>query len=605
MKHKFVIVLGHESSGTRLVAETIAKASGFAYDDGEHRTDEQGQLVDTFLTKEVQSWWDDPNRIVCDQSRVSRRSLPHGGIDARELQRHVSHEVAARSFPNPWPLIGGLERAGYDVRVVLTVRDRSIAISSKCRVHTKGNFELASDEMQRAGEIMVGLLEKHPKTFVCSYEALMSLGRPYLSQLYAFLGIETDYLPKLRDGNAKYVIRMSPDLRIGLVTRQNEQKWGGDLRALNSVQVGLEAEGFEVRQAQMAVGLLDCDFVFLTNTCNDQRTNMEPLLERDIPFGLIGFHEDFLRYYGVSMGFTEYVSMCLQKLEDEGIQLRIEDLWDNPEAVRYYNHEAPKTIFYNVPVLRNARFCLAASHSEAATMKRDCPHATTEVVYWNIGLSEKHDDYSDEFLRLTGLTRGEYMLQVGRLETRKNQLASILATKNLDMPLVLIATKGYQQWYELLAVNAAAGHRKAPTLIVSEEHPTQKIGGAARILQMPHGQRLSEGCLRSAFQNCGLYLHPAFWETPGYTYLEAAKIGMPIVASSWGSVRDYCEFGGNDPYMNDRFTYVTPYHLPEIEQAVARNFGRKVDPRYDHPIFSRTAQDVGKEIAACIRKHSS
>jgi len=213
-------------------------------------------------------------------------------------------------------------------------------------------------------------------------------------------------------------------------------------------------------------------------------------------------------------------------------------------------------------------------------------------------------EVSDEFLKLTGLARGEYVLQVGRLETRKNQLATVLATKNLDMPLVFIATKGYQNWYDLLVVNAAAKHRKAPTLLISEEHPTQLIGGATRIIQMPGGRRLSEQCLFSAYANCGLHLHPAFWEAPGYTYLEAAKAGVHTVASEWGNLADYCEFGGNDKYMGDRFTYVCPYNLPQIEAAVKNNFGRKVSKDLEHPIFERTPGDIGKELLSCLITHA-
>jgi glycosyltransferase involved in cell wall biosynthesis len=297
------------------------------------------------------------------------------------------------------------------------------------------------------------------------------------------------------------------------------------------------------------------------------------------------------------------VSMCLQRMSDNGLVLAVEDLWENPEVITYYQQPPPKAPLYNVPVLKNAVFCLAASHIEARTMKRDCPEANTEVVLWDIGLREGADRSSDEFLQLTGLDKGEYILQVGRVESRKNQLASVLATKDIDIPLVFVGTTGYQHWYELLVVNAAATYRKAPTIFLSQEHPSQEVGGGMRILRMPGGERLSEACLVSAFQNCGLHLHPAFWEAPGYVYLEAAYMGVPTVASSWGALQDYCEFGGNDLSMRDRFTYARPWHLPEIESAVRQTFGRKLDPSYTHPIFQRTAEDVGREIDAAIRKY--
>lgn len=614
-KHKFIIVLGHESSGTRLIADTVARATGFEYDDGESKTDAKGQLIDTFLTKTIHQWWRNPDSIRYDKSYITRRSLPHGGIDNTELKNRVPDDTTGRTFLDPLPLINGLRRAGYDIRIILTVRDRNVAIHSKCREHTFGDRDLATEEMDQAVAIMNTVLQQNQNDcFVCSYEALMTLGAPYIHTLYTFLGIESDYMPILNDGNAKYIkgykgrgtglsAKSLFDLQVGIVTRCDEHQWGGDLRALHSAKQGLEQLGVRTRMAQTSAQLTGCDFVFLSNTCIDQRQNAEVLLEAHIPFGLFGFHEDFPAYYPQSMGFTEYISLCLQGSSENGTRLQIEDLWEDPEVFRRYNHEIPNNILHNTSVMHAATVCVACCHREAETMRRDCPTCKTSVVFWNIPLLGQLDE-SDEFLGLTGLTKGSYILQVGRLETRKNQLATILATKDLDIPLVLIATKGYQHWYDLLVVNAAAKYRKAPTLLISEEYPSQVIGGNTRIIQMPGARRLSERCLQSAYQNCGLHVHPAFWETPGYTYLEAAKIGVPTVASEWGTLQDYCEFGGNDKFMGDRFTYVCPYNLPQLQQSVVQNFGRRVSKSFAHPIFDRTERDVGKDLLQSLITHA-
>jgi hypothetical protein len=606
-KHKFILVLGHESSGTRLIADTIAQAAGFDYDDGRHVVNENGQVVDTFLTKTIHHWWLHPEDVRYDKPRITRRSLPHGGVGNADLKNQVQGRDTSRAFLDPLPFIEGLKLAGYDVRIVLTVRDRNVAIRSKCREHTQDDFDLAVAEIDRALAIMQAVAARHDNCFICSYEALMALGGAYLDKLYAFLDVKSGHQPALRDGNAKYFerSRVRPlksvlPSKVGIATRQNDHQWGGDLRALRSARDGVEQMGIDVRMARTAAELTDCDFVFLSNTCMDQRANAKVLQDRDIPFGLFGFHEDFQFYYPQSMGFSDYISMCLQGLDTKGLKLRMEDLWENPNIFNYFNHEVPKNTLVNLPVMRAASVCVAASHREARTMQRDCPMCNTAVVFWNIPLVSQRADYSDAFLKLTGLAKGEYLLQVGRLETRKNQLATVLATRNLDMPLVLVTTKGYQKTYDLLVVNAAAKYRKAPTLIVSEEYPTQVVGGATRIIQMPNGQRLSEACLRSAYENCGLHVHPAFWEAPGYTYLEAAKIGVHTIASEWGTLRDYCEFGGNDPCMGDRFTYVCPYDLAQIERAVRENFGRAVDKNLEHPIFERTERDVGKDLVHCL-----
>ena len=117
---------------------------------------------------------------------------------------------------------------------------------------------------------------------------------------------------------------------------------------------------------------------------------------------------------------------------------------------------------------------------------------------------------------------------------------------------------------------------------------------------MPNGQRLSNSCILSAYQNAGLHLHPAFWETPGYTYLEASRLGIPSVASSWGGFKDYCTLEGNSEDLNGLIKYVNPYDITGIESAIRELFGLKFEP-IQHPIFTRTGKDMASEILQHIQ----
>ena len=75
---------------------------------------------------------------------------------------------------------------------------------------------------------------------------------------------------------------------IGIVTRENETQWGGDLRALNTVRDGLKLKGASVKTGRNADDLEDCRYIFLSNTCLDQTKNFEILKKSKQPFGLIG-----------------------------------------------------------------------------------------------------------------------------------------------------------------------------------------------------------------------------------------------------------------------------------------------------------------------------
>src|SRR5262249_28259494 len=125
--------------------------------------------------------------------------------------------------------------------------------------------------------------------------------------------------------------------------------------------------------------------------------------------------------------------------------------------------------------------------------------------------------------------------------------------------------------------------------------------GSLRILQMPQGQKLPQPLLISAYQNAGLNLHPAFCELPGLTCLEAAKLGVPTVASEWTTLRDYFTDPVTHAYtLDDRITYVSPYHISAITDKIQEQFGKKIDKHFDHPLFHRTKIDVARDFLAAL-----
>src|SRR5690606_22921445 len=103
-------------------------------------------------------------KIIRDHSRITRRSLPHGGFVDIDKQNELALN---RTFFDPIPLISGLKEAGYEVLVVLTVRDHTIAVNSKYREHTQQHLEVARTEMDRAVSLMNDVLVSHEQCFVC------------------------------------------------------------------------------------------------------------------------------------------------------------------------------------------------------------------------------------------------------------------------------------------------------------------------------------------------------------------------------------------------------------------------------------------------------
>ncbi|WP_310630237.1 glycosyltransferase [Paraburkholderia sp.] len=134
--------------------------------------------------------------------------------------------------------------------------------------------------------------------------------------------------------------------------------------------------------------------------------------------------------------------------------------------------------------------------------------------------------------------RYPFVLNVGNIEPRKNQLALIRAMKAMpERKLVLI------------------GHQRDPDYARAcfEEggEQVQYLGS------LPHESPL----LRSAYAAADAFCLPSTLETPGLAALEAHAAGCPAAVTSVGSTREY--FG-------DAVAYLDPSNVDSITEAVRR-----------------------------------
>lgn len=374
-------------------------------------------------------------------------------------------------------------------------------------------------------------------------------------------------------------------MHIGFHIRPDGDVWGGDIGALEQIVRGLAALGHQGTLTTRVEEAGKYDFFFLTNTCFDLRTPAETLQLLQIPYGVIGFHEDFIGYQTLSSGLFVCVVHCLnESLEFPG---GLDHLLEVPDVVRYFGLAPRKLPLSNASVLKEAVVSIASSASEAAVMMRDSPHCKARIVPL---ASAVPDSFDKSFLQFTGLSSKSYILQVGRLERRKNQLATILATRNSDVPLVFIATKGYEPNYEKACAAAAAKWRKAPTIFLTQA----SIPAEGNVSVIPLQEKLPKDLLMSAFGHAGLHIHPAFLELPGLTLLEAAALGVPTITSDGCAIRDYIDT------LDGRIHYTQPHHIRKIEAAVDSMFGQPFSSSYRHPAFARKESDVAADLLGVL-----
>jgi glycosyltransferase involved in cell wall biosynthesis len=130
-----------------------------------------------------------------------------------------------------------------------------------------------------------------------------------------------------------------------------------------------------------------------------------------------------------------------------------------------------------------------------------------------------------------------FVLCVGRIEPRKNQLGLLKAMRGTNVPIVILGD----------VVPGCESYARACRKTAGPE--VQFVG------RFDHDDPM----LKSAYAACGCLVMPSWFETPGLAALEAAMTGTPLVLPDGGSAREY--FG-------DDAAYVKPSHHRAIRHAI-------------------------------------
>lgn len=311
---------------------------------------------------------------------------------------------------------------------------------------------------------------------------------------------------------------------------------GGDTVVMNRYRDGLQKLGVQVEiDHDPAAPLGPHDLVHLFNLVLPR--TIEPLAKRaheaGKPYFVQAFQEDQSWYMGKSLAQTRLLAAYLQQGQKREMLPRLLELMKMAETV-------PTDT--SVWTADHAQAVLVCSQDEAKTVRALQPNAHPVILPYGADVAPCQVD-GERFEKAFGVK--DFVLCVGRLEARKNQLALLAALEFDDIPIVF-ADGGvcYAPDYSNLC---RYFKRKAPTIYTG---------------------RLDKEMLVSAYRAAKAHVLPSWYELPGLVSLEAALYGCNVAATPRGGLRDY---------LGDTVDYFEPDNLESIRQATLKAISRPRD----------------------------
>jgi len=165
-----------------------------------------------------------------------------------------------------------------------------------------------------------------------------------------------------------------------------------------------------------------------------------------------------------------------------------------------------------------------------------------------------------------------YIICVGRIDTRKNQLRLLEAIEGTDYKLLLIGKHSsvHKKYFRKVMEKV----KRNPNIEYIESVPNEEI--------------------YSIYKHCKVSVLPSWFETPGLVSLEAAAMGCNIVVSDRGTTRDY---------FKEYAYYCDPSDIQSIREAIEAAYTRPYNNKLRDIIFTQyTWTNTAKKTLEAYKK---
>ncbi len=306
---------------------------------------------------------------------------------------------------------------------------------------------------------------------------------------------------------------------------------GGDTVVMVNLKNTLQKAGVEIEYSHIPQSVQEYDLVHIINFDTNVAINAA---SQEKPYIVTPMYEDVNRFYMKSMICASLVEEFINYGSSGALEKEI-------TAIDSETNIIPPDFNF---IASNAEVLLASGEYERHCIRRDFPNVRiVETVKLGFDRPENSEHISpDLFISQYGVR--DFVLCVGRLETRKNQLMLLYALKDIDIPVVFVNSRTIQPEYEYLCRRF---RRKGKTIFTG---------------------RITQEMLFSAYKAARVHALPSWYELPGLVTLEAAWFGCNIAASVQGTIKDYL---GEDAF------YCEPDDPVSIRKAVTGAFEKSPD----------------------------
>ncbi len=313
--------------------------------------------------------------------------------------------------------------------------------------------------------------------------------------------------------------------RVLVMVREHASRTGGgDFVGVQKVLRGADPRRVAVVCREGGQVTAEADLVHLVNFCTYEATHAHArrAVELGLPYVVSGLYEDWPR-------FKLAAELAVQRART---RLGLPPSVDLEAYARMYEREQRDLLERCAFVATHARLVSATGAEEEARLRRDFPGIRTRVIHAAVPARPAGD--ADAFRAKFG-TR-DFVLCVGRIEPRKNQLALLEALAD-DPVDVVLATGGFAYRQDYLEA-------------------CQRFRRRGRTLYLP---ALTDRELAGAYAAARVHVIPSWFELPGFITLEALAAGSAVVATDRGTLRDH---------LGDTIPWGAPDDVERLRRAI-------------------------------------